>query len=66
MLSVNLHELFTPFISYARTNKIPNIQEMFFSNNESNGINSYLKLELANTYQVGLKATNADFSKMMI
>lgn len=63
MLSANLHELFTPFISYARTNRAPNVQEMFFSNNEGNGINPYLKPELANTYQVGFNSYKHGFLK---
>lgn len=56
MFSVALHELFTPFVSYARTNRAPNVQEMFFSNNEGNGINPYLKPEQAHTWQIGFNS----------
>lgn len=56
MLSAQIHELFMPFISYARTNRAPNAQEMFFSNNAGNGINPHLKPELADTYQIGFNS----------
>lgn len=56
MLSAAIHELFTPFVSFARTNRAPNVQEMFFSNNEGNGINSFLKPEQANTWQIGFNS----------
>lgn len=55
-LSVKLHDLFMPFLSYARTNRAPNVQEMFFSNNEGNSINPYLKPETADTYQIGFNS----------
>lgn len=51
-----IHELFMPFISYAHTSRVPNVQEMFFSNNAGNGINPHLKPETAQTYQIGFNA----------
>lgn len=56
MLSADIHELFTPFVSFARTNRAPNVQEMFFSNNEGNGINPFLKPEQDNTWQIGFNS----------
>ncbi|NDJ26921.1 TonB-dependent receptor [Campylobacter sp. MIT 12-8780] len=56
MLSATFHELFTPFVSFARTNRAPNVQEMFFSNNEGNGVNPFLKPEQANTWQIGFNS----------
>lgn len=53
MFSVKVHDFFTPFVSYAHTNRAPNVQEMFFTNNYGNSINPFLKPETANTYQVG-------------
>lgn len=53
MFSVKVHDFFTPFVSYAHTNRAPNVQEMFFTNNQGNSINPFLKPETANTYQVG-------------
>ncbi|TLD94363.1 TonB-dependent receptor [Helicobacter saguini] len=53
MFSAKVHDYFMPFISYARTNRAPNVQEMFFTNNQGNSINPYLKPETADTFQVG-------------
>lgn len=52
-LSANIHELFAPFISYSKTNRVPNIKEIFFSNIGDYGVNTDLKSETAKTYQVG-------------
>ncbi|MDG6896328.1 TonB-dependent receptor domain-containing protein [Volucribacter amazonae] len=53
MLSLNLNDWFSPFISYSRTTRMPNIQEIFFNNQSGGSMNIYLKPEIANTYQVG-------------
>ena len=42
-----------PFVSFARTHRMPNIQEMFFSQIGDVGVNTALKPEQANTYQLG-------------
>ena len=44
---------FMPFISYSRTHRMPNIQEMYFSQIGDSGVNTALKPEQANTYQIG-------------
>lgn len=56
MLSAKLHDLFMPFVSYSKTSRPPNVQEMFFSTNEGNGINPFLKPEKAKTWQIGFNA----------
>lgn len=56
ILTLKLHDFFMPFVSYARTNRAPNVQEMFFSNNQGNSINPFLKPETADTYQIGFNA----------
>ncbi|WP_249355234.1 TonB-dependent receptor [Campylobacter sp. MIT 12-5580] len=56
MLSAAFHELFTPFASFARTNRAPNVQEMFFPYYYGNSVNPYLKPEQANTWQIGFNS----------
>lgn len=59
MLSAELHSLFTPFISFSRTHRAPNVQEMFYSSTWDGihqDINTRLKAEQANTYQAGFNA----------
>lgn len=58
MISADFHTLFTPFISLSRTHRIPNIQEFFFTNdtNYEQNINSNLKAEQADTYQIGFNS----------
>ncbi|NDJ28166.1 TonB-dependent receptor, partial [Campylobacter sp. MIT 19-121] len=62
MLAAKIHTLFTPFVSYSRTYRIPNVQEMFFSgtfNTSSDNfqdLNTGLRPELANTYQIGFNS----------
>ena len=52
-LSVELSDYFMPFFTYSRTHRMPNIQEMFFSQVSDAGVNTALKPERAETYQLG-------------
>lgn len=56
MLSAKIHDLFMPFVSYSKTTRPPNVQEMFFSTNEGNGVNPFLKPEVAKTWQIGFNS----------
>lgn len=50
--SAKINDAFTPFASYARTSRMPNIQEVFF-NNEGGSMNPFLRPEVADTYEIG-------------
>jgi len=52
-LSAELSDYFMPFFTYSRTHRMPNIQEMFFSQVSDAGVNTALKPERAETYQLG-------------
>ena len=52
-LSAELSDYFMPFFTYSRTHRMPNIQEMFFSQVSDVGVNTALKPERAETYQLG-------------
>ncbi|MFY1026915.1 TonB-dependent receptor domain-containing protein [Actinobacillus seminis] len=52
-LSAEFSDWFTPFISYSKSSRMPNIQEIFFNNEGGASMNPYLKPEKANTYQIG-------------
>ena len=52
-LSAELSDYFMPFFTYSRTHRMPNIQEMFFSQVSDAGGNTPLKPERAETYQLG-------------
>lgn len=52
-LSAELSDYFMPFFTYSRTHRMPNIQEMFFSQVSDVGVNTALKPEQAETYQLG-------------
>lgn len=52
-LSVELSPWFKPFMSYAKTTRMPNIQEIFFNNEGGGSMNPFLKPEKATTAQVG-------------
>ncbi|MEX4020068.1 TonB-dependent receptor [Haemophilus influenzae] len=52
-LSAELSDYFMPFFTYSRTHRMPNIQEMFFSQVSDAGINTALKPEQSDTYQLG-------------
>ncbi|MDD0824503.1 TonB-dependent receptor [Mannheimia sp. AT1] len=52
-LSANMNDLFTPFVSYSKTHRLPNINEMFFSSLGHYGVNTNLNSEQARTLQIG-------------
>ena len=52
-LSADINDYFMPFFTYSRTHRMPNIQEMFFSQVSDVGVNTALKPERAETYQLG-------------
>lgn len=52
-LSAKVHDAFTPFVSYARTSRMPNIQEVFFNNEGGGSMNPFLRPEVADTYEIG-------------
>ncbi|PSM53317.1 TonB-dependent receptor [Campylobacter blaseri] len=56
ILSAQLHDLFSPFITYSKTTRAPNIQEMFFGSNYGNSVNPFLKPEVAKTWQIGFNS----------
>lgn len=52
-LSAELSDYFMPFFTYSRTHRMPNIQEIFFSQVSDAGVNTALKPEQSDTYQLG-------------
>lgn len=54
LLSADIHPLFMPFATYAVTHRMPNIQEMYFSQISNLGVNTELKPERAQTVQLGV------------
>ncbi len=52
--SSNIHDLFTPFISYSRSHRAPNIKEVFFSTVSDLGVDTTLRPEKASTLQLGI------------
>ncbi|MDO4698767.1 MAG: TonB-dependent receptor [Pasteurellaceae bacterium] len=52
-LSYNASDWFSPFIRYAQSSRVPNLQEVFFSNEGSGSMNPYLKPEYAKTLEIG-------------
>ncbi|CZE45826.1 TonB-dependent receptor domain-containing protein [Campylobacter geochelonis] len=56
MLSANIDELFSPFISYSLSTRAPNVQEMFFASDYGDSVNPFLKPEEAKTYQIGFNS----------
>ena len=61
MISSKLHDLFMPFVSYSKTSRSPNVQEMFFSTNDGNGVNPFLRPEVAKTWQIGFNSYKENF-----
>lgn len=53
MLTWQKYDWFKPFISYSFSNRLPNINEVFFNNQGAGSINPFLKPERMKTYQVG-------------
>lgn len=54
--SAQVHDVFTPFVSYARTSRMPNIQEVFFNNEGGGSMNPFLRPEIADTYEIGFNS----------
>ncbi|MCD0217258.1 TonB-dependent receptor, partial [Enterobacter hormaechei subsp. steigerwaltii] len=52
-ISADFGDYFMPFASYSRTHRMPNIQEMYFSQIGDSGVHTALKPERANTWQFG-------------
>ena len=59
-LSAELSDYFMPFFTYSRTHRMPNIQEMFFSQVSDAGVNTELKPEQSDTYQLGFNTYKKD------
>ncbi|WP_424409507.1 TonB-dependent receptor domain-containing protein [Pasteurella sp. PK-2025] len=53
-LSANIHDLFTPFVSYSKSHRAPNIREVFFSSVSDYGVNTHLRPEKAKVVQLGV------------
>lgn len=53
MLSAEINEWFNPFVSYNRSTRMPNIQEVFFNNESGGSMNPFLRPEKSETYQIG-------------
>lgn len=60
LVSAEISPYFTPFISYARTSRIPNVQEWFYTHDSygEGHMNRNIKEEKADTYQIGFNAFN--------
>ncbi|AUI66779.1 MULTISPECIES: TonB-dependent receptor domain-containing protein [Glaesserella] len=55
-LSAEMNDWFTPFVSYSKSSRMPNIQELFFNNEGGGSMNPHLKPEKAKTYQIGFNS----------
>lgn len=53
MFSLRLDDWFMPFVSYSRSTRIPNPQEVFFNNQSGGSMNPFLRPEKAETSQLG-------------
>ncbi|WP_390901967.1 TonB-dependent receptor domain-containing protein [Serratia quinivorans] len=60
MLSAQLTPWLQPFVSYNKSMRGPNIQEVFFANSGGQSMNPFLKGETAETYQAGFNANAHD------
>lgn len=45
---------FSPFINFSRTQRVPNVQEMFFNNEAGGSMNPFLRPETATTREIGI------------
>jgi probable tonB-dependent receptor HI_1217 len=61
--SAEIHDLFMPFISYSKSERVPNIQELYFSQQTIHGIKNGLKNEKAKTWQLGFNGFKSDLLK---
>ena len=63
-LSLDIHPLFMPFVSYSKNHRMPNIQEIYFSQIGHAGVNLDLQPERAKTWQFGFNSSkNGLFSE---
>ncbi|CAI1494297.1 Probable TonB-dependent receptor NMB1497 precursor [Serratia quinivorans] len=60
MLSAQVTPWLQPFVSYSKSMRGPNIQEVFFANSGGQSMNPFLKGETAETYQAGFNANAHD------
>lgn len=60
MLSAQVTPWLQPFVSYNKSMRGPNIQEVFFANSGGQSMNPFLKGETAETYQAGFNANAHD------
>ena len=60
LLSAQVTPWLQPFVSYSKSMRAPNIQEMFFSNSGGASMNPFLKPERAETYQAGFNINTQD------
>lgn len=55
-LSAKVNDWFNPFVSYVRTSRMPNIQEVFFNNQGGGSMNPFLKAENADIKEIGFNS----------
>ena len=60
MLSAQVTPWLQPFVSYSKSMRGPNIQEVFFANSGGQSMNPFLKGEKAETWQGGFNANAHD------
>ncbi|CAI2788261.1 Probable TonB-dependent receptor NMB1497 precursor [Serratia grimesii] len=60
MLSAQVTPWLQPFVSYSKSMRAPNIQEVFYSNSGGASMNPFLKGERAETWQAGFNANGHD------
>ncbi|NLU14942.1 MAG: TonB-dependent receptor [Serratia liquefaciens] len=60
LLSAQVTPWLQPFVSYSKSMRGPNIQEVFFANSGGQSMNPFLKGETAETYQAGFNANAHD------
>ncbi|MBE2894247.1 TonB-dependent receptor domain-containing protein [Spirabiliibacterium falconis] len=53
MLSWQASDWFAPYISYAYTSRMPNLNEIFFNHQSGGSMNPFLKPERGHTFQIG-------------
>lgn len=51
--SANVTPWLQPFVSWSYSTRVPNVQEIFFSNEGGASMNPFLKPEMANTWETG-------------
>ena len=61
--SAEIHDLFMPFISYSKSERVPNIQELYFTQQTNHGFKNDLQNEKAKTWQLGFNGFKSDLLK---